>query len=137
MKYRVTHDSGSIEFADESLAIVYALSLGLSGNVVETLQDDSPIISMQDEFLKKLNLGYLIPETSNRLAIWTSDRDSFVAMLVMVNELLELGYITKDTPQTLVDINGEPFQLTTEQFKTVMVGYGMYYKQLWDLANSR
>lgn len=137
MKYRVNHDSGSIEFADESLAIVYALSLGLSGNVVETLQDDSPIISMQDEFLKKLNLGYLIPETSNRLAIWTSDRDSFVAMLVMVNELLELGYITKDTPQTLVDINGEPFQLTTEQFKTVMVGYGMYYKQLWDLANSR
>ena len=136
-KHIVSNENTVTEFADLSSAISYAESIGLSTNSVREIADDpSPVTSSVDYTVSLLEQGYLIPGTSHRLALWKDDRDMFSSMLILVNELLQAGYITLDTPQSLKDKDGNMITLSTEQFKSAMIGYGVYYKQIWDEYNS-
>lgn len=136
-KHIVSNENTVTEFADLSSAISYAESIGLSADSVREISDDpSPATSSVDCAVSLLEQGYLVPGTPYRLALWKDDRDTFSSMLILVNELLQAGYITLDTPQSLKDKDGNMVTLSTAQFKAAMIGYGVYYKQIWDEYNS-
>jgi hypothetical protein len=67
-----------------------------------------------------------------KLALGEADRNAFTQMLVLVTTALEKGVITKESPQVISDLDGQPHTLTTDQFTSLMLAYGAYYKHLWD-----
>ena len=134
MKYAVINENVTTEFVDLQSAQDYAVSIGLSPAVVVEVPNDSvPDFSSSIEFYEqKVREGYPIPNTSYSLALGEEDRLQFASMLTLINELLYAGHITIDTPQTIKDKNDNIVTLTTEEFKSTMIGYGMYYKTIWN-----
>ena len=100
------------------------------------------IISLNDELKRKrdfnisvwasISEGFLVAPENFRLSMGEGDRNLFAQMLALVKEALDLEYISDDTPQTIKDISGQPHIITTLRFRQIMVGYGFYYKNLWD-----
>lgn len=76
--------------------------------------------------------GYVVNPEGFILGLEDEDRILFNQMISLIREALDLGLITNDTPQIITDINGKDISLTTLRFRQIMVGYGMYYKSLWD-----
>lgn len=84
------------------------------------------------EYDKKIKNGFLVSPENFILAIEDDDRNLFAQMLLLVKEALDLGMIDNDAPQTILDKDGNSQTITTLRFRQIMVGYGMYYKSLWD-----
>ncbi len=82
-----------------------------------------------------IDVGYLVEPEGFTLALGDLDRAAFTAMLTLVQEALSLGLINNDTPQTIADKDGSPHIITTIRFRQIMVGYGFFYKTLWDNRN--
>jgi len=81
---------------------------------------------------QKISAGYLVNPENFTLGLLDNDRNLFTQMTSLIREALDLGLITNDTPQIITDINSKDISLTTLRFRQIMVGYGMYYKSLWD-----
>lgn len=90
------------------------------------------IINNQLIINQKISAGYFVNPEKFTLGLSDNDRDLFTQMTSLIREALDLGLITNDTPQTIVDINNQEITLSTLRFRQIMVGYGMYYKSLWD-----
>ena len=134
MKYSITIDNSVIEFADMESASEYANKNQVStGSIVEVSDDVvSPGSSSIEIFEQKIAEGYPVPNTSYRLGLKDSDRAQFSSMLTLVRELLDGGHITDETPQSIKDQNDNIITLTTEEFRSLMIGYGIYYKTIWN-----
>jgi hypothetical protein len=76
--------------------------------------------------------GFPVPGMDFSLRLGDADRIAFNQMLALVREALDLGMIDNNTPQTIADTHGQTHVVTTLQFRQIMVGYGSYYKSLWD-----
>ena len=136
MKYVVTSGSVVTEFIDQASAESFATLNGVDITTITTLTDPPPALTNDDIFAQKIAQGYNIPGTPYYLAMGDNDRSQFSAMLNLINQAIALGMITPDTPQSVMDKDRNPVKLTTLQFQQVMVGYGFYYKQLWDQVNN-
>lgn len=75
---------------------------------------------------------YLVEPEGFRLRLADRDRSMFSQMLGLVKEALDLGLTSNEEPVTIADANGTPHQVTTLRFRQIMVGYGSFYKALWD-----
>lgn len=85
----------------------------------------------QQLIFDKIEKGYKTEE-GFILSLRDNDRALLSQMLMLVKEALDLEMITNSTPQTITDIDNTIQTLTTLRFRQIMVGYGMYYKSLWD-----
>lgn len=65
-----------------------------------------------------------------------ASRNAFSQMTTLIQEAMSLGFIDNNTPQTIADSQNRKQTLTTLRFRQIMVGYGMFYKNLWDSLNS-
>lgn len=102
--------------------------------VVSLTENESSLIEenkSQQNFDAQIKNGYKTEE-GFILALEDNDRSLFTQMLSLIKEALDLGLITNDTEQTIRDKSGNVQILSTLRFRQVMVGYGMYYKSLWD-----
>lgn len=88
-------------------------------------------IDSQQAIFDKIENGYKT-EDGFILPLRDNDRALLSQMLLLVKEALDLGLISNDTPQTIVDKDGNEQTLSALRFRQIMVGYGMYYKGLWD-----
>jgi hypothetical protein len=80
--------------------------------------------------------GYQVEPEGFVLGLAESDRNAFTQMLTLVQEALSLGLISNDTSQVIADKSGAKHSITTLRFRQIMLGYGMYYKSLWDQLSS-
>jgi hypothetical protein len=80
----------------------------------------------------QINEGYTVNPEGFVLGLAESDRNAFTQMLTLVQEALSLGLISNDTNQVIADKSGAKHSITTLRFRQIMLGYGMYYKGLWD-----
>lgn len=62
----------------------------------------------------------------------TADQNAFSRQAVMLREAQELGTIDGNTQQSISDIDGIVHTMTVTQLRTLLVGYGMAIKTLWD-----
>lgn len=104
--------------------VIRASDVLLQWNLVE--------LSPQEIYANKIAAGYEVSPEGFTLRLGDEDRDKFTQMLTLLRELEFLGGITDETPQTIADINGNIHTITTLRFRQIMVGYGLYYKNLWD-----
>jgi len=88
-------------------------------------------MNTQQALFVKVQDGYKTEE-GFILSLGDNDRALLSQMLLLVKEALDLGLISNDTPQIIVDKDGNEQTLTALRFRQIMVGYGMYYKSLWD-----
>lgn len=86
----------------------------------------------QEILQEKIAEGYNVSPENFTLALGDVDRSAFTQMLSLVKEALDLGLIDNTTPQIIADLHGNKHEVTTLRFRQIMVGYGLYYKALWD-----
>lgn len=86
----------------------------------------------QKQIQDKIAAGYLVLPEGFTLKLEDFDRGLFTQMLSLVREALDLGLINNNALQVISDINGQEVTITALRFRQIMVGYGMYYKSLWD-----
>lgn len=135
MKYAIIEGNTTTEFLTYNLAVEYCNSRGLLISDIFSVED-SPVIgpSKHEIFMQNIRQGYNISGSSYYLGLEDTDRAQFQGMLLLVNEALSLGMITTSSMQTIVDKNKNSVQMTALEFKQLMVGYGFYYKTIWDQA---
>lgn len=102
---------------------IYAVSLDDAINIFAGLQNGSGN-----------NLYEVLPEG---FSLSTDDvsKNAFSQMTTLIQEALALGFIDDNTLQTITDSQNRLQTLTTLRFRQIIVGYGMYCKQLWDSHN--
>jgi hypothetical protein len=107
----------------------------LSDKVIEHYIAQASAVAVQKEahrvFNEKIILGYVTGLGFN-LGVQESDRSQFTQMLVLINSAQMAGFIDDSSIQTIADIDGELHDITTGQFKEIILGYGIYCKDLWD-----
>lgn len=108
------------------------LIFDLTPKEIEDLTKYKNNIINQQIVNQKINDGYLVEPENFTLALADNDRSLFTQMISLIGEALDLGLITNDTNQIITDINNQEVTLSTLRFRQIMVGYGMYYKSLWD-----
>ena len=134
MKYAVTIDDLTTEFGTYQEALMYALSKGKLSSSVSEMEDATTTLAPDsiELYEQKVEAGYPIPNTSYALALKEEDRAQFTGMLILIRELLDAGYITGDTTQSIKDKNDNIIEMTTTEFRSLMIGYGIYYKTIWN-----
>ena len=86
----------------------------------------------RENYKTALQSGYTVQPEGFTLKLDEKDRQAFTSMLLLVKEGLDLSLIDNNTIQTITDNSGITQSITTLRFRQIMVGYGMYYKSLWD-----
>jgi len=134
MKYSVSVGNVITEFATYEEAESYAVLCGQPTASVVSVPDDPPqyVSSSFEIYEQKVAAGYPVPNTPYALALGDTDRAQFSAMLMLVRELLDAGYITNETTHSIKDKDDNIFEVTTQEFRQMMIGYGIYYKQIWN-----
>jgi len=100
---------------------------------IQAQMDAQLLASQQRQAINdQIDLGYNVEPEGFILGLAESDRIAFTQMLTLVQEALSLGMISNDTQQTIMDNTGTKQIVTTLRFRQIMLGYGFYYKQLWD-----
>ena len=98
--------------------------------------DNDPIMLAREEarkiVLDKIALGYSVLPENFVLGYEEQDRSAFTQMTVLIREALNRNLIDNNTPQTIKDINGTMHTVITDRYLDIIIGYGLYYKQLWD-----
>lgn len=87
----------------------------------------------QQKLSQAVEQGYPVQPENITLGLNDSDRTLFTQMLSLVKEALELGLITNDTEQIIADQQGNKHTVTTLRFRQIMVEYGFFYKNLWNI----
>jgi hypothetical protein len=100
---------------------------------MQTQMEAQALLSQQIQAINsQINEGYAVNPEGFVLGLAESDRNAFTQMLTLVQEALSLGLISNDTSQVIADKSGAKHSITTLRFRQIMLGYGMYYKGLWD-----
>ena len=98
--------------------------------------DNDPIMLAREEarkiVLDKIALGYSVLPENFVLGYEEQDRSAFTQMTVLIREALNKNLIDNNTPQTIKDINRTMHTVITDRYLDIIIGYGLYYKQLWD-----
>ena len=136
MKYAVSEGNVKTEFATYEKAEQYALSKSIPTGSIFTVEDEVIVPTGYDIYRQGIEQGYNIPNTPYYLGLDDADRAQFQGMLLLVNEALSLGLITTASMQSIVDKNNNVIPMSVLDFKQLMVGYGFYYKTLWDQKNN-
>jgi hypothetical protein len=99
---------------------------------------DAQILESQQRqaIYDQIDAGYLVEPEGFTLGLTESDRNAFTQMLTLTQEALSLGMVDNDTNQTIADKSGVKHSITTLRFRQIMIGYGMYFKGLWDSINN-
>lgn len=131
-KFIIQSENTSVEFIDLPTAEQYALKNNIATDQIEQIEYITGSLTPEDIYNQKIEKGYNLPGTPYYLGMEISDRIQFNGMLSLINEALDAGYITADSSQSMNDKDGNRIDLTAGEFKQMMVGYGFYYKTLWD-----
>lgn len=142
MKYAIVSGQTTTEFSSFESASLYAIEQNIDSGSILSIQEDgvetsSLSTSSYEYFRMVLKQGYPIPNTPYYLAMQDSDRAQFSSMLILTRELLDAGYINTNTSQSIKTIDEQIIYLTTGEFKMMMIGYGLYYKYLWDQCDPK
>lgn len=86
------------------------------------------------DFANKIASGYAVPNTDIVLALNENDINAFSTLLTLIKEAIELGQLTENDVTTISDINGNLHEVTVSQLRLILLGYGFYYKTIWDLS---
>jgi hypothetical protein len=134
MKYAVSTENETAEFGTYEEAEQYAIQHGVDVGSIATLPDEPVVdpVSSIETYEERVAAGYPIPNTPYFLAMQDSDRAQFSGMLVLIRELLDAGYITNDTTQSIKTSDNTIMEITTAEFRQLMIGYGIYYKTVWN-----
>lgn len=76
---------------------------------------------------------YAVDPEGFSLKLADFDRSMFNQMLTLVREGLDLGLMANEDLVKIADVNGDLHEISVLRFRQIMVGYGSYYKALWDL----
>lgn len=79
--------------------------------------------------------GYLVEPEGFTIALTERDRSDFAQLMVLTKEALELGLAQQTDTTTIDDINGGIHTVTLQRLREILVGYGFYYKGLWNLLS--
>lgn len=131
-KYILPYSSSLIEFLTLSEAEQHAISIGVDISLITISVYNTGSISADTIFNNAINAGYNIPSSPYYLGLEDPDRAQFSGMLSLLNEALEAGYVTTASSVTIRDKEYNIIPLTVGSFKGLMIGYGFYYKTLWD-----
>lgn len=131
-KYILPYSSSLIEFLTLSEAEQHAISIGVDISLITISVYNTGSISADTIFNNAINVGYNIPSSPYYLGLEDPDRAQFSGMLSLLNEALEAGYVTTASSVTVRDKEYNIIPLTVGSFKGLMIGYGFYYKTLWD-----
>ncbi len=74
-------------------------------------------------------LGFTLP-------LEDAGRNDFTQLVVLVSTALQSGAITPEAPQSFTDIEGKVRTLPADQLLQMMLGYGSYYKGLWNALHA-
>ena len=134
MKYLLKSENSNVEFTDIQSAQNYAIILGIPLEQIIEIPNDIQAIddSSLEVFEQKISAGYPVPNSPYHLALNDGDRAQFSSMTILIRELLDKGYISNSTIQSIKDKDDNIITMTTEQYRDLMIGYGMYYKSIWD-----
>jgi hypothetical protein len=135
-KYIVTSDETVAEFSSIDDAQSYISENDIQSYVISSGSYVTSSKSNHDIFREKVEIGYNIPNTPYFLGLEDVDRAQFSSMLNLLREAQELGYITTESIQYIRDKNNNDIPMTVGNFKALMVGYGMYFKTIWDERNA-
>lgn len=131
-KYILPYSSSLIEFLTLSEAEQHAISIGVDISLITISVYNTGSISADTIFNNAINTGYNIPSSPYYLGLEDADRAQFSGMLSLLNEALEAGYVTTASSVSIRDKEYNVVPLTVGSFKGLMIGYGFYYKTLWD-----
>lgn len=101
-------------------------------NFQETIDAANLLAKQQKNIQNAIISGYNVLPENFILGLGDNDRNLFTQMISLIREALDLGIISNETPQTITDIDNKEITLSTLRFRQIMVGYGVYYKSLWD-----
>ena len=132
-KYIVPYTSSLTEFLLYADAEQYASTLGVSTDLIFSSSYTTASISSDEIYNQKVKIGYNIPATPYYLGLDMSDRVQFSGMLSLLNEALQFGYVTTASMTMIRDKNYNDIPMSVIGFKQLMLGYGMYYKSIWDV----
>jgi hypothetical protein len=95
----------------------------------EWVINDKPPITLEEVWLT----GYTDVPSSIRLRATESDQNRY-GRLVLLSQLgISKGYISLDTTQSIWDFDGQEHRLSTGDLLSLIVRYGFWCKQMYDL----
>lgn len=80
-----------------------------------------------------LDAGFLVMPDNFRLFMGKADLNTFNAQLSQLREEEALGNITPASTCPVQDMNKVVHYVTVARFREIMIGYGRYYSQLWQV----
>ena len=137
-KYTVPISQSIVEFSDMKSAIDYSITNSIDTGSISTISESVFDVTGSSEYIfsRQIEAGYNVPGTPYYLALKDNDRSQFIAFLGLINEALSLGLIDMNTTQSIQDKDNNTITMTTSEFKQLMVGYGFYYKTIWNNKHS-
>lgn len=94
--------------------------------------DASEEVTKARVYEQKVLEGYNVNPEGFTLALDAKSIADFTGLMTLLNEALDMGIIAENSPISIRDINGTPRFNTVARTKQILVGYGLYYKQLFD-----
>jgi hypothetical protein len=128
LKIIETKEYSVVDLSPEELQERVDLQAQMDAQILESQQ----IQAIHDQ----ISAGYTVDPEGFILGLAESDRNAFTQMLTLTQEALSLGMVDNDTNQTIADKSGVKHSITTLRFRQIMIGYGMYFKGLWDSINN-
>lgn len=90
----------------------------------------SPQQAKLNTYNQGISAGYLVSPEGFTLGLQSNDIAQFTSLVTLLQEAKSLGMIDDNTPQIITDINGAMQTVATLRLRQIMVGYGLYYKNL-------
>lgn len=103
-------------------------------DIIELTQEEKDAIAKEElrvQAVEALNAGFLVEPEGFRLKLGTEDVNMFANMLTLINELEKNGLANDDTPQQIMDKDGNSQIVTVARFRQIIVEYGIYFQTLW------
>ena len=82
--------------------------------------------------------GYTVPGVTPPLVLDLSDeaQGKFTSLLVLLNALMGSGQLLATSIQTIADKNGAPRAMAVSQIESILVGYGVFYANLFNTLHA-
>ncbi len=95
-------------------------------------------LTPQQTFDAAVAAGYTVPGVTPPLVLDLGDgaRATFTGLMVLINSLMSSGQLLATSTQTITGDDGTPRALPVSQIETILVGYGLYYANLFNALHA-
>ena len=98
----------------------------------------APVLTAQQVFAAAVAAGYTVPEVQPPLVLdlGSESRATFTGLMVLLNSLMSSGQLLGSSQQTITGHDGTPRSLPVSQIETILLGYGVYYANLFNALHA-